>query len=80
MKIKCPCCGFYTLNEKEPKYDICPVCFWENDPFQTKNPNETGANNVNLTEGRDNYHRFGACEVRLMTKTRAPKSDEFAEE
>jgi Cysteine-rich CPCC len=26
----CPCCGFLTLDERGG-YDICPVCFWEDD-------------------------------------------------
>jgi hypothetical protein len=30
-KHKCPCCGYHTLKAKG-KYDICPVCFWEDDP------------------------------------------------
>ena len=29
-KYECPCCGFYTFDEKpNGSYDICPVCFWE---------------------------------------------------
>lgn len=31
-KYKCPCCGYYTLDERGG-YDICPVCFWEDDAF-----------------------------------------------
>ena len=37
-KYKCPCCGFYTFDEKlNGNYDICPVCFWEDDPIQLMN-------------------------------------------
>lgn len=79
MKSKCPCCGFYTLDVENPKYDICPVCFWENDPFQTKNPDEAGANVVSLNEGQDNYRKYGACDLRMMSKTRAPRLEEMAE-
>lgn len=79
MKIKCPCCGFLTLDEVEPKYDICPVCFWENDPIQTDNPEVTGANRVSLLEGRENYHKYGACEVRLISRTRVPSVEEMSE-
>lgn len=76
MKNKCPCCGFYTLDKDDPKYDICPVCYWENDPIQEKYPEETGANKVSLIEGRINYRKFGVCELRLFEYTRAPKIDE----
>lgn len=31
-KYKCPCCGCYTLDERGA-YDICPVCFWEDDAY-----------------------------------------------
>jgi hypothetical protein len=30
VRFRCPCCGFRTLNERGG-YDICPVCFWEDD-------------------------------------------------
>ncbi|MBW4608570.1 MAG: hypothetical protein KME22_15515 [Hassallia sp. WJT32-NPBG1] len=26
----CPCCGYKTLSERGG-YEICPVCFWEDD-------------------------------------------------
>ena len=31
-KFTCPCCGYLTLNERGA-YDICPVCFWEDDAY-----------------------------------------------
>lgn len=33
-KYKCPCCGYFTFEKKERAYDICLVCFWEDDPEQ----------------------------------------------
>ena len=49
-KYKCPCCGFYTFDEKlNGNYDICPVCFWEDDPIQLEdNEYKGGANRVSL--------------------------------
>ena len=34
-KIPMPCCGYFTYNvpANEDCGYICPVCFWENDPF-----------------------------------------------
>lgn len=34
-KYQCPCCGYFTYNvpANEDCGYICPVCFWENDPF-----------------------------------------------
>lgn len=55
-KYKCPCCGFYTF-EKRPNgnYDICPVCFWEDDPIQLKDQLYAGgANKISLVQGENN--------------------------
>ena len=48
-KIKCPCCGQTMVAE----YEICDVCFWENDPVQSWNPDRGGgANIMSLNEAR----------------------------
>lgn len=31
-KLACLCCGCFTLDERGG-YDICPVCFWEDDAY-----------------------------------------------
>ncbi len=31
-KYKCLCCGYMTL-ETRGEFDICPVCFWEDDAY-----------------------------------------------
>ncbi len=31
-KYACLCCGYLTLDERG-EYDICPVCFWEDDAY-----------------------------------------------
>ena len=50
----CPCCGFFTLDEKPPgTYDICRVCGWEDDAVQFDNPlYRGGANHESLVECR----------------------------
>lgn len=48
-KIPCPCCGKMMVEE----YDVCDVCFWENDPVQLWKPNTRGGANVmSLNEAR----------------------------
>ena len=66
-KYKCPCCGFYTFDEKlNGNYDICPVCFWEDDPIQLEdNEYKGGANRVSLIQARHNFLLFGACEEEM---------------
>lgn len=56
MKYKCPCCNQYTLEQPNGSYDICPICFWEDDKIQLKElsyPN--GANHISLDEARRNF-------------------------
>lgn len=38
-KFVCPCCGCRTLDERGV-YDICPVCFWEDDAYLVVNNGE----------------------------------------
>lgn len=79
LKYKCPCCGYYTFDSKPiGEYDICPVCYWEDDPFQAEDPNLEGwANKVSLNQAKENYKKFGAIEKRLTKYVRQPKKDEL---
>ena len=77
-KHKCPCCGYYTLDMRA-EYDICPVCFWEDDPDQRKDEtNDGGANKVSLIAARKNYQRFGACEAAMLQYGRKPNLKEMS--
>jgi hypothetical protein len=31
MKYTCPCCGHKTFNEPPGSFDICPICYWQDD-------------------------------------------------
>lgn len=52
MKYTCPCCGYKTLDYEPPgTYDICDICFWEDDGIQYNDPDyEGGANTQSLRE------------------------------
>ena len=55
-ELLCPCCGQYAFEEKGA-YEICPVCGWEDDPYQRRNPDFAGgANTLSLNEARRYYH------------------------
>jgi len=80
-KYKCPCCGYYTYNvpaENDIGY-ICPVCFWENDPFISSN-NEPSDSNHSLTllEAQKNYKDFGVCEKTMLEYVRPPLENELS--
>ncbi|RYD72323.1 MAG: hydrolase [Sphingobacteriales bacterium] len=77
-KYNCPCCGFKTFN-REPNgtYDLCLVCFWEDDRIQLEEPDyEGGANKVSLNQAKANFKKYGACEKRFIENVRLPKKDE----
>ena len=77
-KFACPCCGFLTLTDRTYwSFEICPVCFWENDPLQEEDPlYRGGANGISLTEGLKNFGRCGASHPDEALRVRAPGIDE----
>jgi len=61
--ISCPCCGCETLAERGD-YDICGVCWWEDDGQDNEQASENrgGPNRVSLAMGRHNFIVHGICE------------------
>ena len=78
-RFRCPCCGFYTLPERaEGNYNICPVCFWEDDRIQQEDDDlEGGANKVSLKQARLNYREFGASDERFIDRVREATEEEL---
>lgn len=78
--IACECCGFLTC-EEHGNYDICPVCFWEDDgpwPDPDYDLMRCGPNHgMTLTEARANFKIFGAIEPRLVEYVRSPLPSEL---
>ena len=74
----CPCCGFLTLGESPPgSYEICPVCWWEDDQVQYRDPSyEGGANRVSLAQARRNFLDFGASDPDFVNQARPPRDEE----
>ena len=69
MKYLCPCCKRKTLSAENERGEICPVCFWENDPLQQADPHYSGgANSVSLLQARKNVKHFGVCERRFINQ------------
>lgn len=78
IKYTCHCCGYRTLvDPPNGSFEICPVCFWEDDPIQSSDENwRGGANNVSLKEARNNYKKYGACDLRVREYVRPPFEEE----
>lgn len=82
QKFTCPCCGYKTFTiPLYGSFSICPVCFWEDDPIQSKEPDyEGGANRVSLIQAQKNFIDFGACEWELKMWVRGPLKNEPKDE
>lgn len=75
---RCPCCDALTLDERGG-YDLCPVCFWEDDGQGDHDADEVrgGPNGwLSLTEARRNYAEIGACHREFLENVRPPGEDE----
>jgi hypothetical protein len=74
----CPCCGHRTLIELAA-FEICPVCFWEDDGQTDSDADEVrgGPNrDLSLTQARRNYREFGASDRERLARVRPPRPDE----
>lgn len=78
VRYSCPCCHYKTL-ESRGDYDICPVCFWEDDGQDDTDADADqifGPNHMSLTQGRQNYQKIGAISERLLQFVRPPLPEE----
>ncbi|WP_435295813.1 CPCC family cysteine-rich protein [Streptosporangium sp. G11] len=77
LKYPCVCCGRLTMAEPPGSYQICPVCFWEDDAVQLRWPNwAAGANKTSLIEAQQHFQDYGACDERSLEHVRPPEDDE----
>lgn len=73
----CPCCGHQVFAEPPGSYDICMICFWEDDAAQLRFPQLADATNVvSLAEAQQNYVKFGAIEERFAGDVRKPTAED----
>ncbi|GAE36830.1 hypothetical protein JCM9157_4051 [Halalkalibacter akibai JCM 9157] len=71
-KYLCRCCNYMSLTSEI--HDICPICYWQDDPACWDDPDFTGGANgdVSLRIAQKNYEEFGACEESMLDVVRAP--------
>lgn len=67
--FQCKCCGNNSLSElPNGTFEICEICFWEDDIAQSEDLNfEGGANSVSLNKAKENYQNFGISNPNLLT-------------
>lgn len=72
----CPCCGYKTIDQPNA-YEICPICFWEDDCVQLQDPlYEGGANTVSLYDAQRNFEKYGACDSAFIHEVRKPNEND----
>ena len=80
-RIKCPCCGYLTIVDKEDKnliQDVCPVCFWQYNTEAINNPDKIiEPNVVSLNEAKKNYKEYKASSELGSINAREPMDDEI---
>ncbi|SDW89960.1 Cysteine-rich CPCC [Marininema mesophilum] len=62
----CPCCRYRTIEDRG-HYEICPVCFWEDDGSDQATV-YSFPNHMTLEQGRFNFDKFGCVNDRLKNK------------
>ena len=77
-RVTCFVCGYMTLDER-CDWDICPVCYWEDDVLvideqDTSSPANKG---MMVSEAQANFALFGASTESRKDHCRTPKSDEL---
>ncbi len=73
MKLfSCPCCGYFTF-DSDGHFEICTICYWEDDPRQKIDFTSSGANAISLIEAQINYLKFGASESMFLKNVRKPE-------
>lgn len=80
-RVSCPVCGYYTLfRETKENHEICPVCYWEDDPLHLDDTEYRGScNGQTLAEAKENYAKVGACCKEELPFIRAPLEEELPE-
>ena len=79
MSYACPCCASLTFDELPyGSFDICAVCFWEDDNVQYEDPDYMGgANGISLNMAKQNFQLFGAIKKEFIPYTRKPLEKEM---
>ncbi len=73
----CACCQYRSL--REPSYEVCRVCFWEDDDTAEVDLISV-CNGLTLREARQNFERFGAVREDLVAHVLRDGRERFAHE
>ena len=73
-RYPCPCCGYLVFDQASGSYEICPICWWEDDALQLEFATTLagGANHPTLLEAQRNFSALGAHDPRFVQRARPP--------
>jgi uncharacterized Zn finger protein (UPF0148 family) len=55
--LPCQCCGSPVIRERDA-FEVCPICGWEDDPSQARDPGLAGgANKSSLYDARERWRQ-----------------------
>ncbi len=81
MKYPCPCCGYRVFEEPPGSWDICPICFWEDDLSQLRFAHMAGgANRLCLADAQRNYTEKGVSQPGMEQHVRRPSNYDLRDE
>lgn len=60
----CPCCRYRTFLHRQ-MFEICPVCFWEDDETEGLDT-VSSANEMTLRDAQANYARIGVVDASII--------------
>jgi len=66
LPLGCPCCGYDSVLER-CRYEICPICWWEDDGQDNQEADEVwgGPNSdLSLSQARKNFLLHGKYDPR----------------
>jgi len=70
--FQCPCCDYYSL-EARGSFEICPICYWEDDGQDLDELEKvSGPNHMSLRQGRENFEQIGACDHAAVALVLSP--------
>jgi hypothetical protein len=75
-KYTCPCCGFKVFDDVPGSFEICPICYWEDEAKQLRYPLETGANTFSLVQSQINFEKHNVSNPELKLLVRPVSSDD----
>lgn len=65
-------------NPESGSFEICPICFWEDDNVQYHNIDFAGgANKETLRKARENFKEYGASSLQFSKHVRGPHPNEI---